>query len=358
MASIFGLLDIASSDRVFVNTVGQGVVYDAVNELTERWNTEVSEMMDVFLEEETELFKERYYLPAGGYMERRGKQTTTGAVQTVGSYDVAYPLEDFGSQIAGTDIDLAYMSVQDLDRHLQSVFTRDANTIRFEMLKALFNDNQDTFVDELHGSLSIEPLANGDAVVYPPVIGSSTESTDDHYLESGYVSSAVSDDNNPLITLKDEIEEHFGVPQGGGNMIVFIAQAERSVIEDLTDYDQIIDFKIAPGADTDIVTGLPAGLPGTLIGRSNTVWVVEWRHLPATYMIAIDPDQLSPLKLRQDPADTGLARGLSLIATNDKYPMEQSHWRRRFGLGVANRLNGAIMEVANGGSYTIPTAYQ
>jgi len=358
MASIFGVLDLDSSDRVFVNVVGQGVVYEAVNELTTRWNLEVSQMMDVFLEEDIELFKERYYLPAGGYMERRGKQATTGAVQTVGSYDVAYPLEDFGAQIAGTDIDLAYMTLQDLNRHLNSVFTRDANTLRFEMLKAMFNNNQDTFVDELHGSLSIEPLANGDSVVYPPVIGASSGATDDHYLEAGYLSSAVSDDNNPLITLKDEIEEHFGVPQGGGNMIVFVAKAERSVIEDLTDYDQIIDHKIQPGADTDIVTGLPSGLPGTLIGRSNTVWVVEWRHLPATYMIAIDPDQASPLKLRHDPADTGLARGLSLVATNDKYPMEQSHWRRRFGLGIGNRLNGAIMEVASGGTYTIPAAYQ
>lgn len=355
MASLFGMLDLDSSDRVFVNTVGQKVVYDAVNELTERWNTEVREMMDVFLEEEIDHFKERYYLPAGGYMERRGVLGTAGAVQTSGSYDVAYPLEDFGAQIAGDDISMAYMSLQDLNRHLQSIFTRDANTLRFEMLKALLNDTQDTFTDPIHGDLDIEPLANGDAVVYPPVIGSSSEATDDHYLEAGYT--AITDSDNPLVTLKDEIEEHFGVPQGGGNMIVFVANAERAGIEGLADYDQILDPKISPGADTDIVQGLPAGLPGTLIGRSNTVWVVEWRHLPATYMIGIDPDQSSPLKLRVDPSDTGLAKGLVLIATNDKYPLEQSHWRRRFGLGVGNRLNGAIMEVANGGSYTIPTDY-
>lgn len=358
MSSIFGILDLDSSDRVFVNTVGQAAVYEAVNELTDRWNTEVALMLEVFLEEETENFKERYYLPAGGYMERMGQLTTSGAVQTTGSYDVAFPLENFGAQIAGDDISLAYLSLQDLDRHLQSVFTRDANTMRFEILKALFNDNQDTFVDPLHGSLSIEPLANGDAVVYPPVIGASAEATDDHYLESGYLSSAISDTNNPLVTMKDEIEEHFDVSAAGSDILIFIANAEKSGIEGLTDYDALIDHKIKPGQDTDIVIGLPSRLPGKVIGRSNGVWVVEWRHLPATYMLGIDPTVSSPLKLRVDPADTGLARGLTLVATNDKYPLASSHWRRRFGFGVANRLNGVAMEVASGGSYTIPTAYQ
>lgn len=357
MASIFGMLDLDSSDRVFVNTVGQEAVYDAVNELTVRWNVEVSEMLSVFLEADIEHFKERYYLPAGGFMERRGVLQVAGAVQTSGSYDVAYPLEDFGVQIAGDDISMAYMTLQDLNRHLQSVFTRDLNTLRFEMLKALFNDTQDSFVDPIHGALLVEPLANGDAVVYPPVIGSSSEATEDHYLESAYISSDISDTNNPLITMKDDLEHHFGVPQGGGNMIVFLANAERSEIEDLTDYDQIIDSKIRPGADTDVVQGLPSGMPGTLMGRSNGVWAVEWRHLPATYMIGIDPDLPAPLKMRHDPADTGLARGLTLVSSDDKYPLEKSHWRRRYGIGVGNRLNGVIMEVANGGSYTIPTDY-
>lgn len=357
MASIFGILDLDSSDRVFVNTVGQAVVYDAVNELVDRWNTEVAQMLSVFVSEETEIFKERFRSPAGGYLERRGQLSTTGAVQISGSYDVAYPLEDFGAQVAGDDVSLAYLSLQELQMHLTSVFTRDANTIRFELLKALFNDTQDTFTDSLHGSLSIEPLANGDAVVYPPVIGSGTEATDDHYLEAGYLTSGVSDANNPLVTMRDEVEEHFGIQAAGSNMIAFIANAEKSAIESLTDYDQIIDNKIKPGADTDVVTGLPAGLPGNVIGRSNGIWVVEWRHLPATYMLGIDPDQLSPVKLRVDPADTGLARGLGLISSNDKYPFTDSHWRHRFGFGVANRLNGVAMEVANGGGWTIPTAY-
>ena len=45
------------------------------------------------------------------------------------------------------------------------------------------------------------------------------------------------------------------------------------------------------------------------------------------------------------------------MARDQQFPFEDSVWRVRFGLGVANRLNGVSMEVANGGSYTVPAAY-
>jgi len=38
--------------------------------------------------------------------------------------------------------------------------------------------------------------------------------------------------------------------------------------------------------------------------------------------------------------------------------MFDSFWRHRMGYGVANRLNGVVMELAAGGTYTIPTVYQ
>ena len=161
----------------------------------------------------------------------------------VGFAFVALPLEDFGAQLSGNDVDMAYMSVAELDRHLNTVVAQNVNTLRFEMLKALLNNTQDTFVDPLHGSLSIEPLANGDTVVYPPVLGSESEATDDHYLESNYAASAISDANNPFITIRDEIEEHFGVDQGGSNIVVFINQAQTTAVEDLSDFNPITIIK-------------------------------------------------------------------------------------------------------------------
>jgi hypothetical protein len=357
MAGIFGILGLSDTERVFANTVGQAIVYDGVSRLLDRYNAELRLAWSAFVEEETANFQERYKLPGGGRLQRRGGLATSAAVKAYGGYDVAYPLEDFGAQLADSDIAIAYMTLQDLDRHLDTIFLQDANTVRFELLKALFNSAADTFVDPLNGSLSIQPLANGDAVLYPPVLGSETEATETHYLESGYLATAISDTNNPYLTIRDELEEHFGSAQGGANIAVFINPAETPETEALTDFDPLNDRFVVPGQDTATLRGLPAGLPGRLIGRIHGCWVLEWRWIPATYMLGIDLDSPKPLKVRVDPADTGLGRGLQLVATDEKYPLESAHYRHRFGFGCGNRLNGVVLELANGGSYTVPTAY-
>jgi hypothetical protein len=84
-------------------------------------------------------------------------------------------------------------------------------------------------------------------VVYPPVLGSETEATEDHYLESGYASANVSDTNDPYVTVVDDLEHHFGAATGGENIVVFINNAERGVTEDLTDFAPVPDQYIRVG---------------------------------------------------------------------------------------------------------------
>jgi hypothetical protein len=237
------------------------------------------------------------------------------------------------------------------------VFIQDQNTVRFEMLKALFNATERTFVDEIHGSLLIEPLANADAVTYPALPGVETPATDTHYLESGYAASAISDTNNPFLTIRNEIREHF--PQAAQDIVVFINSAQTAKVEDLTDYDPVGDANVRPGADADQVVNLPAGLPGMVIGRTNNVWVAEWDWIPSGYALGVNvaPGVPAPLIMRVDPEETGLGQGLQLVATDDQHPWESSHYSHRFGLGVGNRLNGVAFEFGSGGTYTVPTAY-
>jgi hypothetical protein len=357
MAGIFGILGLSDTERVFANTVGQAVVYDGITRLVSRYNDELYAALSVFVEEQTPDFKERYKLPGGGRLQRRGGYAPSAAVKAYGGYDVAYPLEDFGAQLADSDVAMAYMTIQDIDRHLDTIFIQDANTVRFELLKALLNNVQDTFVDPLHGSLSIEPLANGDANTYPPVLGSESEATEDHYLESGYAASAISDTNNPYITVRDELEHHFGAVQGGANIAAFINSAEVPETEALTDYVDLTDRFIRPGDNAATLFNLPSRMPGRLIGRTNGCWVFEWRWIPSAYLVAVDLDSPPPLKLRIDPPNTGLGRGLKLVARDEAYPLELAHYRHRFGLGCGNRLNGVVMEFGSGGSYSIPSGY-
>jgi hypothetical protein len=278
-------------------------------------------------------------------------------VKANGGWDVSYPLEDFGASFAADDVTMAYMTVGDLERHINTVINQDRNTRRFEMLYRIFHGVATTFVDPLWGSLTIQPLAVGDAgVLFPPVLGSETEATENHYLESGYAASAISDTNNPYATIRDELEEHFGAPTAGSDIAVFINPAQTAKTVALTDFVEVEDHGVRLGTQTDQTRMLP-NIPGRIIGRVSGVWVSEWRYIPSGWAFGIHLDAPKPLKIRVDPADTGLGSGLQLVATDKDYPFTTSHWRDRFGIGTANRLNGVAFEFGIGGTYTAPSGY-
>lgn len=364
MATIFGALGLADTDRVFNATIGQRAIYDLATEYVARYRADQQAAQRVFVEGVTSDHTWRYKLPGSGKMQEAGTQAPAGAVKASGSWDVAFPLKDFRDAVAGDDISMAYMTAAELQRHIDTVISRDANTRRFEILKRLFNNVATTWVDPLWSTLTIQPLANADAVTYPPVLGSESDATEDHYLESGYAASAISDTNNPYVTGANELEEHFGTPTGGSNIVAFVNNAQVAKTRALTDFVPISDYGVTPGAQTATVNAIPADLTAggswRLVGREEGagVWVAEWRFIPANYILFVHLDAPRPLWERSDPADTGLGTGLQLVAQNDEVPFVTSTWRDRFGYGTGNRLNGCVIELGTGGTYTIPTAFQ
>lgn len=360
MAGIFGTLNLNDSDRVYQATAGQALIYQAIQEYLARVNADLLAQTSVLVSGTTDNYKERYKLPGGGRLQKMGfaPQGKPAAVKAIGGWDVAYPLEEYAAQIAGDRVSMAYMTIGDLDRHISTVVIQDVNTVRFEMLKALFNSTAGTFVDPLWGSLTIQRLANGDAVVYPPVIGSESEATDNHYLESGYAAADISDTNNPFVTINNELEEHFGMMAGGPNIATFFNSSHSTVVEDLTDFVESGDRFVTPGTQTATLSPLGRAHPGRLIGRTNGNWCIEWDWIPANYFVGIYLDTDAPLKMRVDPGDTGLGVGLQLVAEDYDHPFESSFWSHRFGFGVGNRLAAVVVEMGTGGTYTVPAAYQ
>ena len=356
MTGIAGMLGLQDTDNIFLNTIGQRAVYEVAQQYVNQINMETEKAFQVFVEGDIEDYKERYKLPGGGRLDRRGGQTQSSAAKASGYWDVAYPLEDFGKQIAIDDVAAAYMTVPEFQRHLDTVQVQNVNTVRFEMLKALLNNTSRTFSDPLKGDLTIQSLANGDGTLYPTVLGSETEADDTHHLGANYLASAISDTNNPLATIRDELEEHFGASTGGEEIVVFMNNAQTAKVKALSDFDEVIDRDIREGSAVNVPVNLP-NVPGRIIGRGSGVWAVEWRWIPANYMFGMHLGAPAPLKRRVDPAATGLPRGLNIVARETHYPLEAIHYRNRFGMGVGNRLNGVGLYFVASTSYTIPTAY-
>jgi hypothetical protein len=152
--------------------------------------------------------------------------------------------------------------------------------------------------------------------------------------------------------------EHFGQNTGGENIVVLVNQAQVAKLRALADFTDVPYRFVTPGQDTAVTNGLPP-VPATAVvqGYGYGVWIVQWDRIPANYMLGIHLEAPRPLVMRVDPADTGLARGLALVATDDRYPLQTATWVNRYGFGVGNRLNGVVMELGTGGSYTIPAAF-
>lgn len=353
MSTIFGVLGIQDRDTT-VDSVGQRTVYEAVTELVNRYTADSEAATRVFVQEETTIYQENYFLPGGGMMQESDRLTRPGAVKPEGYYTVAYDLRDARDQVAWDDISLAYLTLNKLNTALQTVIIRHANWRRFQILKHLLNGTNATFTDEIRGSLTIRRLANTDSTTYAPVIGALSGADDNHYLESGYASASISDTNNPYVTLRNEVEEHFGT----SNMVAIINNAQRTVTEALTSFVPPARVGVREGDATAVATDAPAGVPGRFIGRVDEVAVFEWRYMPANYIVALDLNQPAPLKKRIDEPTGIRGRGrLELVTTQDEFPLHESFWRAREGYGVANRLAAAVMELGTGGTYSIPSGY-
>jgi len=357
MSTIFGSLRLSDTDYVFNATPGQRAIFDEVRRYVAEQNAALNLMLSTFVEGTTEEYKLRYKLPGGGMLQRRGGQAQSGAVKTTGEWDVAFPIDEYGEQVAGDEVTLAYMTAAELDRHIQSVTIRNINTVRYEMLRALFNNTARTITDPLHGDLTVQPLANNDAVGYPPVMGSASEATENHYLAAGYAGSAISDTNDPIADIiVPELTEHFGQVTGGSRIVAFINGAQAGKIMGLTQFVEQSDNYVRPGDNTALPVA-PGSLPGVYLGRhAKGAFVQQWDWMPDGYIFGLHLDAPRPLMKRRDPAATGLPADLALVSTDAEYPFRATHWRHRFGFGVANRLNGVLVQLT-ADAFAVPTAY-
>ena len=353
--TIAGILGIENSETTFVNTVGQVAVYDAVTEYASRLSEDLLRISNLFVQGVTENHKWRYYLPGDGELLTQGGMARAAERKIGGSYDVALPIFQWGDALGNSFIDVAYMSIADIDRQVAAIRDRARRTMRRQILSALLDNVTYTFDDKKQGTLTIKPLANNDTDLYPPVVGSDVSATANHYAETGYAVAAISDANNPVKTVSDAL---YGRYEGQTvDMLAFVAANVAPYVEGLTEFEPITDPRIQKGANADNLINIPASIPGKVLGRINETWVVRWSDLPSNYVVGINPNGEKPLQMRVDPAYTNLPRNLTLIKQSDEFPLEKSEWMWRFGMGVTNRLNGYVLEVANGGGYTVPTGF-
>ena len=342
MSLLAGILRI--EDTTLLSTLEPEPVNDAVNQLLARYEAERNAWQDFLVQDETTEWKTLYNIGAVDEGQEIGPDGRPLETRPSGQIETAYPIKRIGWATGWNYETFAHMTVADLERVTAAREGGNAKRHLREQFRALFNDTNYTYVDPKHGNLTVRRLANGDGTLYPPTYASDTEADDDHYIHSGYAHTAISASNNPFVTLKAEIIEHFTEATG----VVAIINSEQ-LAEIQADLPSFVDADvegIQQGADTATASAASGiNVPGTFVGRDAAsgvaVYLSDSGRIPAKYIYAQAIGVPKPLRRRVHVPE--LLRGFKLEADEAHYPLFKRTYVDRFGYGVANRLSAAVM---------------
>jgi hypothetical protein len=241
---------------------------------------------------------------SAAYSAATAEMLATLAVIPSGYTSVAYPVYGGGTAAGRDRISAILETVQDVQRDQEDAESRDADWLKRQVLASLLTPTTRTFVDDVAGSLTVQPLAlTSDGVVYVRNNGSS--STAQHYL------------------------------------------AQTAAIAPPLSYP-VADPDVAPGSATDRLVGSGASLRhmgDRVLGKVGTVWVVEWSSLPDNTLLAV-VDGRPPLAMREYP-DARLQGFFPEFHSPDGARLER-RYLRYCGFGVRNRIAAAAYQVSNG----------
>lgn len=325
------------------------LVSQAVQETLAQHRADLEAMMDIFVDPTTD-YSIRYETAA---LTRNQPLDAVGraiANRGAGYYDVAFPIRRSGNAWGYDWEALQYMTVKQINNRMSEMLTGDIRWNRDHLLAAIFTPTSYTFKDERRGDLTIQPLANNDSVTYLKTSASEEGATDTHYL---FLNDDIDDTANPLITIKAELTEH---PENGDTVVVFVADDLVSDIEALAGFVTKEDTDIDQGSSSDRLVGsLGIAVPGTIMGKANGCWLVNWSRIPSGYLLGVTVGgSAKPIWMREP--ELPQLRGFREYAERQDWPWFEKQLRRYAGYGAYNRVGAVVMKVG-AASYTAPTGY-
>lgn len=345
----YGFLNLQNLFSERITTSNVDTVSEAVAASVAEHNRQMDAMLSLFAER-TERYSLRYQQLGANRLQQLDENGRARPVLPAGYYDVGFPIRDAGTAWGATFKAKELMTVGDANRITAMMTNGDVVWMRDNLLAALFSNVAWTFVDPENGSLTIETLANNDAVTYQRA-GSLTSSADTHQYGQA---AAIADATDPYPAIYTELTEH---PENSGDVIVLIASDLVATTKALTSFHQAADPNIQLGNASDRLVGtFGTSIPGTLLGYHDAgVWIAEWPSIPSGYFIATMTGGRRPLAMREYPA-ASLQGFVQIPDPRIDHPFYEQQYVRYAGFGALNRVGAVVGEVSDA-SYDVPTNY-
>lgn len=354
---VYGFQDLVDVFSQRVTTVGVSVVNEAVGQSFAAHQEQMNAMLALFTTK-TEQFQIQYSQDVVLRSQPLDEFGRPLPVKGGAKYTVAFPMGRSGNRLGWTYDAFQYVTVGEVNDKVRAIQLGDMRWLFDNVLASIFTNTTWTYYDEAHGDLTIQPLANGDAVVYGIVSGNDVGATDTHYMAQANAIGAGAD--NPFPAIYADLIEH---PENGtGPIIVFAPTNLVSTITALGTFTPVSDTNIRLGANSDLLVGnLGVTVPGgdrMILGYEDArVWIVQYPRLPSNYLVAIATGGQPPLAMREpEPANLKGFAEIPPEADPSPYPYLHRTWVRRAGFGGWNRTAGLVYRIGNG-AYAIPTNY-
>jgi len=331
-----------------IEEVGVSEVFTAIDQSVAEHNRQMDALTSILIQPTTE-YKLRRHTASVARLQPLDENGRARPIMPEGYYDIAFPLHDAGVAWGANYKSRIKMTVREANNITATMLDADSRWMRDHILAAIYANVSWTFPDDEHGDLTIEGFANGDTVTYQILSGADSAATDTHYLAQA---GAIANDANPYPTIYEELMEH---PENNGEVVCMIPTNLKATTKALLNFYDEPDPNITQGVATDrLASMLGVAVPGEVIGYVEKCWIVEWRSMPDSYIVAVSTGGDVPLYMRQEPE--GTLQGFNMVAQRDDHPFYESQFLRIAGFGAFNRVGAVVYRVGNG-AYAIPTGY-
>lgn len=333
---------------LFKETVADNIA--VVQTALEEWRAayeEENSITESVLVQKTTAYSIRYQLVGSGTLQPLDQWGNPLPVLPSGYYDVGLPIQGGGTAWGDNRVTRALMTIADANRFAIQVQAADVDWRMRHILAAIFTNVTWSYVDDDHGTLTIQPLANGDTVTYTRKSG--TSAIDTHYLAQA---AAIADATNPYPLYYAELAEH---PSNSAPYVSYIPTALKATTMALASFVDVNDPDITPASGSATLTGsMPTVIGGNIIGKADGMWIAEWERLPADIIVSVAQGSDPVVGMREYPSPA--IQGLFPEFQNVDGNRFLNKFIRYAGYGVVNRVGAVVGRIGNG-AYAIPTGY-
>lgn len=341
-------LDTLASIRQSVVAFGEDRAWTSIAAALEAHNAQIQEMMGTLVDRTTDT-RRSYGTGDVKVMDEMDQWGQSDAQKISASVAVDFPLRRYGSSLQWTRQWMQSNTVAQLVAEVNAIMDSDRSNMLKQVKRAIYIPTNYTFVDKLgvpaNVPLNVKAFANNDGSGYP--VGPNGEifaTSHNHYLANATLTGAAAD------SLVTAVQEHYN----SGQPVIVINSADEAAWRALPNFKPYIDPRLTLNfnANQPIERLNFANIYNREIGLYGAALLRVRPYAITSYAYAYIEGQEPPLAMRV-PQFEGLG-DLNLDYEDERLPLRARSYGRQFGVGVWQRVGGAVLQF-NNGTYVAPT---